>query len=538
MCKNLSKINLSGEACKQKPILKLPGLVMLGLLTVAFSCKQATEHQPLVVPQVWPHGTMYEIFVQSFADTNNDGIGDFNGVTAKLDYLADLGIQGIWFMPINPSPSYHKYDVTDYYNVHPDYGTMADFKKLVQEAHNRNIKIIIDLVINHTSSEHPWFKAAMANKNSPYRNYYVWANIDSVKDNLHKKTITLDSDNITQWHKPAGNDTTQFYYGFFYGGMPDLNYDNPAVRAEMIKVGTYWLKEVGVDGFRLDAAKHIFPDERAKDSHTWWVEFGDAMRKIKPDVYMVGEVWGNAQLVGPYLKGLPAMFNFDFFHAINRLLQTEQNNGMVDSLIKARAIYQAIQPHYLDAIFVNNHDQNRLISNVGGDIAKNKLAFAILLTLPGTPYIYYGDEIAMLGKKPDEMIREPFLWDMPSKDSLRTTWLVPENSTDSTVEPLALQMKDSASIYTTIKSWIHLRNDSPILRNGSLSTLKTNPDLVAYARSWKDMRWVIVHNITSRTATLNLKDMKAAKLMHYVGQAPFVTDTTVQLRPYQSVILH
>jgi len=229
----------------------------------------------------------------------------------------------------------------------------TSFKRFVAEAHKRNIKVVMDYVVNHSSSEHPWFKSAKSDKNSQYRNYYVWANIDSIQNQLSKKETTLDSDNITQWHK--NGDSDQYYYGFFYGGMPDLNYDNPALRAEMIKAGTFWLQEVGIDGFRLDAAKHIFPDEQAKKSHAWWIEFGNAMRKINPEVYLVGEVWGNAELVGPYLKGLPSMFNFDFHHAINNLMRLEKNNGIVDSLIKARSIYRKIQPNYQDAIFVNNH---------------------------------------------------------------------------------------------------------------------------------------------------------------------------------------
>ena len=175
--------------------------------------------------EIWPNGTMYEIFVQSFADSNGDGIGDINGMTSKLDYLEDLGIKGIWLMPMGPSPSYHKYDVTDYYDIHPDYGTLDDFKHFVAEAHKRDIKIVMDFVINHSSNQHPWFIEAKKSKSSPYRDYYVWANIDSIKDQLAKKVITLDSDNITQWHQNEGDE--EYYYGFFSGRMPDLNYDNP-----------------------------------------------------------------------------------------------------------------------------------------------------------------------------------------------------------------------------------------------------------------------------------------------------------------------
>ncbi len=355
------------------------------------SCATTSENEEAVITAPWPFGTMYEIFVQSYADSDGDSIGDFNGLTGKLDYLQDLGIDGIWLMPIGPSPSYHKYDVTDYYDIHPDYGTLDDFKKFVAEAHKRNIRIVMDLVINHSSSQNPWFVDAASSEDSKYRDYYVWANIDSIRDEIAKKEITLDSDNITQWHRAEDNE--HYYYGFFNSDMPDLNYDNPDLRKEVIEIGRFWLEEVGVDGFRLDAAKHIFPDERATDSHAWWLEFGNAMKEIKADVYLVGEVWDNAELVGPYLKGLPSMFNFDFHTGINSILSNEKNDGFIKNLVAIRNTYQQIQSGYLDATFINNHDKNRLLDNLDGNMAKNELSAAILLTLPGVPYIYNGSRI-------------------------------------------------------------------------------------------------------------------------------------------------
>ena len=493
------------------------------------------EKEQVIIKNNWHDVVMYEIFVQSFADSNGDGIGDINGMTSKLDYIQELGIKGIWLMPISPSPSYHKYDVTDYLGIHPDYGTMADFKQFIQEAHKRNIKVVVDFVLNHTSSEHPWFISAKEDKNSKYRNYYVWANIDSISDQLAKKEITLDSDNITQWHK-NGNDE-EYYYGFFWGGMPDLNYDNVEVRAEIKKAGSFWLEEVGVDGFRLDAARHIYPDDQAEKSHAWWVEFGDAMRKIKPDVYMVGEVWGNAESVGPYLKGLPSMFNFDFYHAINDLMKNEIDNDIIDSLINARALYKNIQPNYLDGIFVNNHDQNRLISNVNGSIEKSKEAFAILLTLPGIPYVYYGDEIGMLGKKPDEMIREPFIWDKSKNDTLRSKWIAPENSTDSTVISLSYQLKDTNSTYHFFKAWIKERNENEVLRIGDLQSLSASRSILAYSRTLNHERVVILHNLKSTNSKVELSRLNCTEIEFYFGDKPRMDMNSIILAPYQSVIL-
>src|SRR5690349_4187907 len=234
------------------------------IFIVAFSCVERQVAK-------WPYGVNYEVFVQSFADSNGDGKGDFNGLTAKLDYLKDLGVGGIWMMPIMPSPTYHKYDVTDYKAVHPDYGTKEDFQKLVDEAHKRGIRIIIDLILNHSGSDHPWFKSAIKGKDSPYRDYYVWSRKDSVRSQIAKKATSFDSDNLTQWHAVNGDTTQEHFYGFFWSGMPDLNFDNPKVKAEFVDIGNFWLTDMKVDGFRLDAARHIFPSDRAEDNHAFWV---------------------------------------------------------------------------------------------------------------------------------------------------------------------------------------------------------------------------------------------------------------------------
>ena len=499
------------------------------------SCTTTSVNEQPLVTDPWPFGTMYEIFVQSYADSNRDSIGDFNGLTGKLDYLQDLGIEGIWLMLIGPSPSYHKYDVTDYYDIHPDYGTLDDFKNFVAEAHSRDIRIVMDLVINHCSSEHPWFVDAVSSKDSKYRDYYVWANIDSIRDDIAKKVITLDSDNITQWHQAEGND--EYYYGFFNGGMPDLNYDNPELRKEVIEIGRFWLEEVGVDGFRLDAAKHIFPDERATDNHAWWLEFGNAMKQIKADVYLVGEVWGNAELVGPYLKGLPSMFNFDFQAGIDSILRYEKNDGFVENLVATRNTYQQIQNGYLDATFINNHDKDRLIDKFDGNMAKNELSAAILLTLPGVPYIYYGDEIGMFGQKPDPNIREPFLWDYNDKASEQTQWIEAVNSTDETVIPLSAQMDDQQSTYNYFKYWINLRNDHEILRTGELKALSLPESLLGYERTDDDVRWIIIHNLTGVAQSVVLAPLKVTKNIYASDQQVEVNDETLELPPYSSVIL-
>jgi glycosidase len=199
----------------------------------------------------------YEIFIRSFADSDGDGIGDLNGIIQKLDYLQDLGIHGIWLTPFNPSPTYHKYDIIDYASVDQEYGTIEDIKKLLKEAHKRDIKIIMDFVVNHTSSKHPWFLDALHNPSSPYRDYYLWAD----ESESHRWESKPYNPGLPwQWHK-IDNSFKQkgLYYGFFWREMPDLNYDNAAVKTEMFKVSDFWLNK-GVDGFRLDAIKYLDED--------------------------------------------------------------------------------------------------------------------------------------------------------------------------------------------------------------------------------------------------------------------------------------
>lgn len=534
-------------------------LIIIGFLGTLFlaSCGpkkeenavEQSKNEEMTTVNQWPNGVCYEIFIQSFADSNGDGIGDISGATQKLDYLQDLGVRAVWLMPIMPSPSYHKYDVVDYYDIHPDYGTMDDFKTFVKEAHKRNIDVVIDMIINHTSSEHPWFKKAASSKDSPFREYYVWADRDSIADQIAKEEVTQDSGNITQWHTVDGDEEAEHYYGFFYGGMPDLNFDSEKVREEIINIGEFWLSEVGVDGFRLDAAKHIYPDDRVKDSYEWWQTYRDAMREIKPDVYLVGEVWASSEVVKEFVKGLPALFNFDLAGSINQSVINERNTAstiegpewkevegetIIDRLVEQRETFSSYSEDYKDAIFLSNHDQNRVMSNLKADDAKAKLAASILFTLPGSPYIYYGEEIGMLGKKPDEHIREPFLWSNKDEDTVRATWITPRFSTDKKVKSLAEQMADSESLYNHYKEMITLRNNSDLLTNGEIVAIDVdNPGVLAYARVLEEEGVTIFHNLTSKAILVALNDENGIYSKSYRAE----NGDSLTIAPYKTVII-
>ncbi len=498
---------------------------------------QTESGTALEAEDYWPNAVFYEIFVQAFYDSDGDGIGDINGMTAKLDYLKDLGIHGIWLMPISPSPSYHKYDVTDYKDIHPDYGTLDDFKKFIKEAHARDIKVIVDLVVNHSSSDHPWFKAAVADKNSPYRDYYVWANRDSVADEIAKKEITLDSDNINQWHDAAGND--EVYYGFFIAGMPDLNYDNPKVRQEIFDIGKFWLNEVGIDGFRLDAARHIFPDERAADNHAWWIQFRQEMMKAKPDVFLVGEVWADAETVAPYMAGLNALFNFDLGYAITKTVQQENDSSLIQRLKEIRDFYQSVNPEFIDATFLTNHDQNRIMSVLDDNENKERMAAALLLTLPGAPFIYYGEEIGMEGMKPDEHIREPFVWE-PGDAKGEARWIEPTYSTEEKVVPASVQIKEEQSLLNFYKTLIHTRDASPILSLGQLDTTGLNsPGLSSFYRIYQSDTLLVIHNLSNEPISFDRSEaINRFPEVYFTTSESFSVNTEQpELPPYSTVIL-
>lgn len=484
----------------------------------------------------WPRGVTYEIFVQSFADSNGDGIGDFNGMTSKLDYLQDLGVEGIWLMPINPSTSYHKYNVDDYYDVHPDYGTLDDFKRFVAEAHKRNIHVVIDLVINHSGRDNKWFQEALKNPDSKYWHYYVWAN----RDNPAVQPPAPSEGQRRRrgpWNLVEGNEYA--YFSHFGGNMPDMNFDNPQLQQEMFKVGRFWLEEVGIDGFRLDAARHIFVDERATDNHKWWEYFLQEMKKVKEDVYIVGEVWAPSDEVAPYLKGIPALFNFDMGSAITKAVKEETAGDLIKKHKEIIDYYKTINPEYIDATFLTNHDQNRILSSVAGNIDNAKMAAALLFTLPGSPYIYYGEEIGMIGVKPDPFIREPFLWDAKAKDKFRATWEKPRYSADSTVTPLAQQLKDKNSMVNYYKELIGLRNRSSALTFGDLVPVESNsPSICAFIRSDKNESLLVLHNLSGTAQSFALPpSLKSYSTVSFASKKGKLKNGQADIPAYSTMIL-
>lgn len=334
------------------------------------------------------------IFVRSFADSNNDGLGDINGITKKLDYLKDLRIDGLWLTPIFSSPSYHGYDVISFYDINPDYGSEEDLKNLINEAHKRNMKIILDFPINHTSTLNKWFTSFSFNPFGKYKNYYRHINMS---DNPNYSLKDKSSWGSNVWH-PLNNEN--YYYGIFSEDMADLNYNNKEVRKEIKKASAKWLN-LGVDGFRLDASIHIYGDNEFKEIENqtkaniqWWNEFAINCEKINPNVYLVGEAWQETNLLEEYVQPFDSKFNFTFQENLMNSLKNDtalaNDNTLLSQIFEDTLnTYNKVDNNYIDGIFISNHDQNRIMSEVNNE-DKAKLAINIYMTLPGNPFIYYG----------------------------------------------------------------------------------------------------------------------------------------------------
>jgi alpha-amylase len=416
----------------------------------------------------WNDSVFYEIFVRSFYDSDGDGIGDIQGIIQQLDYLndgdptttTDLGITGIWLMPINPSPSYHGYDVTDYYDINPEYGTMDDFRNLLDQAHARGIRIIIDLVINHTSRLHPWFIQA-GNPASPYHDWYIWSNNDPGYVGSWGQQV---------WFPNNG----RFFYSTFSANMPDLNFNNVEVSAQIKDIAQFWLEEVGVDGFRLDAAKHLIEvgtiQANSAPTHDWWKAFRSFYKQISPQSMTVGEIWDDPYITAAYIQDEEFDLSFDFYLA--HFFLEGLNDGNPEKINNQMALFYDLVPPGQFATFLTNHDQDRVMSLLFDQDQKAKAAASLLLTAPGVPFLYYGEEIGLQGESANNWNRRPMQWsgELNGGFSSGTPW--------TTLGPawenynVARQTNDPDSILSHYRDLIRIRAEHAALRVGDLTVVK------------------------------------------------------------------
>ena len=523
----------------------------------------------------WKHGVIYQILVRSFYDADGDGNGDLQGIISKLDYLESLGITAIWLTPIFESPMYDQgYDVRDYLEIDPRYGTLEDLTELIEKAHERGIRIILDLVLNHTSNFHPWFLESRSSISNPKRDWYIWQ--DPVNGGPPSNWRSAYGGSAWEWDEK----TQQYYLHSFFKEQPDLNWRNKALREEFFEIMRYWL-DIGIDGFRLDVINAIVKDKKFRDN-PWKFSFPffqehlfnrnrpksfkivKSLRKVVDDYddrMLVGEVYtlppGDAEVVSNYLgkgdDGLHIAFDF----------------SLIFSKWNARKYYKAIKQWYKHiphngwpCHVLSNHDLHRSFNRYGilrDKADKAKLAAVLLLTLKGTPFLYYGEEIGMENIKLKRRdINDPVgkkYWPIYSgRDQARTPmqWNEEENAGFTSGLPwlkvnpgykdknVALQSKDPDSIFNTYKNLIHLRQKFPALQSGKWKPVnKGYSGILSYYRTYGDQMVFVVLNFTSSTKKIDLphgrtwknlystKSLKKEKLL--IGR--------YKLEPYEAMVL-
>lgn len=492
--------------------------------------------------------TYYEVFLYSFYDSNGDGIGDIQGLIDKLDYIndgddttdTDLGCNGIWLMPIMPSTTYHKYDVTDYEDIDSQYGTIDDFKQLISACHERGIRVIIDFVMNHTSSQHPWFQQACeyleglngaepSEADCPYFGYY----------------------NFTK--EPKGDvyyqvgDTDWYYEAQFWSEMPDLNLGNENVRNEFDDITSFWL-DLGVDGFRLDAVKEYYSDVTDKNVEVLkW--FTDMVKAKKSDAYIVGEAWTDMDTYAKYYaSGMDSLFDFDFANTDGIIADSiKKTSGSTAStygkkLASLAEEFGQYNENYIDAPFYTNHDLGRSAGYYSGDNseAQTKIAGAMNLLMSGSAFLYYGEELGMKGSGKDENKRAPMQW----TDDADAVGMCdgPENMDTVKMKYGSLedQQNDPLSIYNFYKQVIKLRNIYPSVARGTVTFDNdlSDDDICAITKSYQDETVTIVFNISENAKTVDISGNKAIGGMLTTGtDVVTLKDGKLSMPAYSVVIL-
>ena len=540
------------------------------LLVTAFGCqKQAAEppaptEAPTVAPTEAPavvngefvitdplletdykvtdnNRVFYEIFVGSFADSDGDGIGDLRGIINKFDYLNDgdpnsgrsLGVEGIWLTPIFKSPSYHKYDVTDYYTIDPKFGSQKDLDDLVALCHSRGVKIILDMVINHTAKDCKWFKAFTE---------------------AHKKNDTSDPyyDFYTYYKKgekaPAGrafaalSGTDVYYECNFYDGMPELNFDNPAVREEVLKISRYYLDRK-IDGFRYDAAKYVYYGDH-KSSVAYWEEYLNTLRAEYPGLYTVAEVWDGDGVISLYYPATNC-FNFTVSQVEGLIAETAKQGNAGEYAKYVEKFIASIGNTNPDAMylpFLTNHDMDRIAGALTVASGNMQMAANLLILGPGSPFLYYGEELGMRGSRgganTDANRRLAMLWGdgNPVKDPTGTTYGADKQIKDTVKE----QKADEYSLYTYYKKLIMIRKANPAIARGEYKAVSIEGTKVGGFTSTLDGTSVLVlHNPSRGPQTFDLSaigEFTTLRAVMGLGTAE-LTGTSLALDGQTSVVI-
>jgi len=536
----------------------------------------------------WKEAIVYQIYPRSFKDSDGDGIGDLKGITSKLDYIKSLGVTAIWLNPIYSSPNDDNgYDISDYRNIMKDFGTMEDFDALLKGMHQRGIKFIMDLVVNHSSDEHAWFKEAKSSRNNPYREYYHWWNAEDGKPPYRYSLFDVNHD---AWMYDST--TKSYFLHFFSRKQPDLNWENPALRKEIYAIMKFWADK-GVDGYRLDAfgfaAKDTtwprFPKGFEENFSLYYSMQGNLhgyLQEINKEVLSKYDVMSVAEGTGNTLEDAHNMVDANR-HELNMAYPFEavdiaKPEGY--SLLHFKEVFSKWDSTFKDdgwlAVFLANHDQARMVTRFGNDSApfrelSSRMLTTFIMTMRGTPYYYNGDELGMNNIKFDKIddyrdveslnmykqvkdkggdlqaflnaqkisardnSRTPFQWNSDANAGFTTgkPWLK-VNPNYKTVNVVA-EEKDSSSCLNYFKKIVKLRKDNLVLVYGTYTLLdKDNPQVYAYTRELNGEKILVLLNFSSKPAIANTNiDLTSSDLL--IGNYTSANNTTA-LRPYEAVV--
>jgi oligo-1,6-glucosidase len=570
----------------------LPVIGLLAVVMTALSCQspsQAFQSQAIVDRKWWKEAVVYQIYPRSFQDSDGDGIGDLKGIVSRLDYIKSLGVDAVWLNPVYSSPNDDNgYDISDYRSIMADFGTMADFDALLQGLHERKIRLVMDLVVNHTSDEHPWFRQSRSSRTNPYRHYYHWW--DAEKGSPPPRYSFFDVNNDAWKYDSL---TNSYYLHYFSRKQPDLNWENPKVRQEVYEIMRFWLQK-GIDGFRMDAFQYVskdttfpvFPKGYEKNIIRYYgmgPHLHDYLQEMNRevlshyDVMTVAEGAGSTladamALVDPARKELDMVYHFEGI---------DLGNFDPDySLLEFKQVYSKWDSAFAEkgwvSLFLGNHDQPRMVSHWGNDSPEfrepsAKMLTTFMMTMRGTPYCYHGDELGManinferiedyrdiatlnayqqIKNKGGDLAaflerqkrasrdngRTPFQWDNTVNAGFTTgTPWIKVNPDYKTVNAAA-QEKDPHSVLNYFRKIVKLRKENPVLVYGKYTLLdKANPDVYAYTRELGEHKVLVLLNFKSKPGAANAGiDLGKAKVLlgNYANPA-----RDGKLRPYEAVI--
>lgn len=480
-----------------------------GAMTACTGGEQQDEQKketPKAVQSTDNYRNFYQIFMYSFCDSNDDGVGDFKGIISKLDYLNDgdpnsgndLGIDGIWLTPINPSESYHKYSVENYMDVDKDFGTLDDFKTLLKEADKRGINVIIDLVLNHSSDKHPWFeKACQEVKEGKLDGYAQYYHIVKKDDEVGSSTyLRIDG-------------TDYYYEANFDKSMPELNLSNKKVREEIKKIMKFWL-DMGVSGFRLDAIKYY--DTGGDDGQEFCKWLVDTAKDIKKDAYIVGENWsGTSQIANWYSTGIDSQFNFPMSQAIgtyDTAVRSGDAKKLCNSVKSWGETIAEKNENAIDCSFLSNHDIARSGAALGKNLQNEKMAAMCYMLSPGNPFIYYGEEVGLLGSTDnDGSYRLPMPWNGTEWENIHLPSIALSIGEESVVTTVEKAQKDDNSLLKTYQQLIKLKLQNPEIARGKITDVieSGSNNAAGYVTKYNDSGVIIFYNLSKEeSATVDV----------------------------------